>query len=63
VLYLVISGAPEGLPALVTLLQQAGWRVLVYSTPAGTRFADLAELGRLTGEAGPLRVPDAQHRR
>ena len=52
VLYLVISGAPapEGLPSLVALLQQAGWRVLVFSTPAGTRFADLDELGRLTGE-------------
>lgn len=52
VLYLVISGAPapEGLPSLVTLLQQAGWQVLVFSTPTGTRFADLEELGQLTGE-------------
>jgi phosphopantothenoylcysteine synthetase/decarboxylase len=52
VLYLVISGAPapEGLPALVTLLRQAGWQVLVFSTLAGTRFADLAELEQLTGE-------------
>lgn len=55
VLYLVISGAPapEGLPSLVTLLQEAGWRVVVFSTPVGTRFADLDELERLTG--GPVR--------
>jgi phosphopantothenoylcysteine synthetase/decarboxylase len=52
VLYLVISGAPapEGLQALVTLLQDTGLRVLVFSTPTGTRFADLDELERLTGE-------------
>jgi phosphopantothenoylcysteine synthetase/decarboxylase len=52
VLYLVISGAPapEGLPSLVTLLQQSGWRVVVFSTPTGTRFTDLDELARLTGE-------------
>jgi phosphopantothenoylcysteine synthetase/decarboxylase len=52
VLYLVISGAPahEGLPSLVSALQAAGWRVLVFSTPMGTRFADLGELERLTGE-------------
>jgi phosphopantothenoylcysteine synthetase/decarboxylase len=52
VLYLVISGAPapEGLPSLVTLIQKSGWRVVVFSTPMGTRFADLDELERLTGE-------------
>ncbi len=52
VLYLVISGAPapEGLPSLVSTLQAAGWRVAVFSTPMGTRFADLPELERLTGE-------------
>jgi phosphopantothenoylcysteine synthetase/decarboxylase len=52
VLYLVISGAPaqEGLPSLVSMLQAAGWRVVVFSTPMGTRFADLDELERLTGE-------------
>ena len=52
VLYLVISGAPapEGLPSLVTLIQKSGWRVVVFSTPAGTRFADLDELERLTGQ-------------
>jgi phosphopantothenoylcysteine synthetase/decarboxylase len=52
VLYLVISGAPapEGLPSLVSLLQEAGWRVVVFSTPTGTRFADLNELERLAGE-------------
>lgn len=52
VLYLVISGAPapEGLPSLVSMLQAAGWRVMVFSTPVGTRFADLDELERLTGE-------------
>lgn len=51
-LYLIISGAvaPEGAPALVELLQAAGWRVVVFSTPIGTRFADLAELERLTGQ-------------
>jgi hypothetical protein len=51
VLYLVISGAPapEGVPGLVRMLQAAGWRVLVFSTPFGTRFADIAELERLTG--------------
>jgi phosphopantothenoylcysteine synthetase/decarboxylase len=52
VLYLVISGAPapEGLPSLVSMLQAGGWRVAVFSTPMGTRFADLGELERLTGE-------------
>ena len=52
VLYLVISGAPapEGLSSLVLMLQAAGWRVVVFSTPMGTRFADLGELERLTGE-------------
>jgi anti-sigma regulatory factor (Ser/Thr protein kinase) len=52
VLYLVISGAPapEGLPSLVGLLQGAGWRVVAFSTPMGTRFADMDELERLTGE-------------
>src|ERR1700733_979803 len=51
VLYLVISGAPapEGLPSLVTRIQKSGWRVVVFSTPMGTRFADLDELERLTG--------------
>jgi phosphopantothenoylcysteine synthetase/decarboxylase len=52
-LYLVISGAPapEGLPSLVTLIQKSGWRVIVFSTPTGTRFADLDELERLTGHS------------
>ena len=52
VLHLVTSGAPapEGLPSLVARLQTAGWRVVVFSTPMGTRFADLGELKRLTGE-------------
>jgi hypothetical protein len=52
VLYLVISGAPapEGLPSLVTLIQESGWRVVVFSTPMGRRFAELDELERLTGE-------------
>jgi hypothetical protein len=51
-LYLVISGAPapEGLPSLVTLIQESGWRVAVFSTPLGTGFADLDELERLTGQ-------------
>ncbi|HUC25027.1 MAG TPA: flavoprotein [Streptosporangiaceae bacterium] len=52
VLYLVISGAPapEGVPALVDLLRAGGWQVVVFSTPFGTRFADVAELERLTGQ-------------
>src|SRR3974390_2508282 len=52
VLYLVVSGAPapEGMPALVAACQAAGWRGAVFSTPAGTRFVDLAELEHLTGE-------------
>jgi phosphopantothenoylcysteine synthetase/decarboxylase len=51
-LYLVISGAPapEGLPSLVSLVQKSGWHVVVFSTPTGTRFADLDELERLTGQ-------------
>jgi phosphopantothenoylcysteine synthetase/decarboxylase len=50
-LYLVISGAaaPEGLPALVTACQAAGWRIAVFSTPCGLRFTDSEELERLTG--------------
>jgi phosphopantothenoylcysteine synthetase/decarboxylase len=52
VLYLVTSGAPapEGLPTLVERCQEAGWRVLVFSTPMGTRFVDCHMLERLTGE-------------
>jgi phosphopantothenoylcysteine synthetase/decarboxylase len=52
VLYLVVSGAPapEGVPALVGACQAAGWRVVVFSTLAGIRFVDPAELQRLTGE-------------
>ena len=51
-LYLVISGAPapEGIPALITACQEAGWRVAVFSTPFGVRFIDEGELERLTGE-------------
>jgi phosphopantothenoylcysteine synthetase/decarboxylase len=51
-LYLVLSGAPapEGIPALVGMLQRASWRVTVFSTPIGTRFADMAEIERLTGQ-------------
>lgn len=52
VLYLVLSGAPapEGIPQLVSLCQAAGWQVVPFSTPHGTRFTDAAELERLTGE-------------
>ena len=52
VLYLGVSGAPapEGIPALVTACQAARWRVVVFSTPSGTRFIDPAELERLIGE-------------
>ena len=52
VLYLVVSGAPapEGISALVTACQAAGWRVVVFSTPTGIRFVDPAELETLTGE-------------
>lgn len=51
VLYLVISAAPapEGIPALVRALQSDGWSVVVFSTPLGARFTDVAELTRLTG--------------
>ncbi len=51
-LYLVVSGAPapEGIPALIAACQEAGWRVVVFSTPLGIRFIDPAELERLTGE-------------
>ena len=51
-LYLVISGAPapEGIPGLIGMLHAAGWRVVVFSTPFGTRFADAGELERLTGQ-------------
>ena len=51
-LYLVISGAPapEGIPALIAACQEAGWQVVVFSTPLGTGFIDAAELERLTGE-------------
>lgn len=50
-LYLVISAAPapEGFPALVRAVEQAGWRVAVFSTPDGASFADIVELERLTG--------------
>ena len=61
VLYLVVSGAPapEGVPALVMACQAAGWRVVVFSTPTGTRFVDPAELEQLTGEPvrSEYRVP------
>jgi phosphopantothenoylcysteine synthetase/decarboxylase len=52
VLYLVISGAPapEGLAALVKLCQEHGWRVVVFATPMGLRFADVSRLKGLTGE-------------
>lgn len=52
VLYLVIGGAPApgGLPGLVTACQAAGWQVVVYATPMGTRFADVGELEQLTGQ-------------
>ena len=50
-LHLVVSGAPapEGIPALVKYCQAAGWRVLIFSTPAGIGFVDQGELERLTG--------------
>jgi hypothetical protein len=59
VLYLVISGAPapEGVPALIRACQAAGWRVVVFSTPTGSRFVDPAELEQLTGQ--PVR---SEHR-
>ncbi len=52
VLYLVVSGAPapEGLPALVGRCQDAGWQVVVFSTPTGIRFIDAGELEQVTGE-------------
>ena len=56
VLYLLISGAPapEGLPELIEQCQARGWRVLVFSTPAGTRFTDTAALEKQTAE--PVRT-------
>jgi phosphopantothenoylcysteine synthetase/decarboxylase len=63
VLYLVISGAPapEGTSALITACQGAGWRVVVFSTPTGTRFVDVSELEKLTGEPvrSEYRMPGA----
>jgi phosphopantothenoylcysteine synthetase/decarboxylase len=52
VLYLVISGAPapEGLAELVKLCQEHGWRVVMFSTPMGLRFADVSLLEEVTGE-------------
>ena len=57
VLYLVVSGAPapEGIPALVAACQAAGWRVVVFSTPTGTRFIDPAELETLDSDDEPGR--------
>jgi phosphopantothenoylcysteine synthetase/decarboxylase len=51
-LYLVISGAPapEGMPELVSQCQDAGWQVVIFSTPIGVRFIDPGELRQLTGE-------------
>ncbi|MFE3458231.1 flavoprotein [Nocardiopsis aegyptia] len=59
-LYLVMSGAPapEGLPALVRLLQADDWTVRCLSTPMGQSFHDADELAALTGE--PVR---AEYRR
>jgi phosphopantothenoylcysteine synthetase/decarboxylase len=56
VLYLVTSGAPapEGIPALIKRCHTAGWRVLVFSTPMGSRFLDSDTLEQLTGE--PVRT-------
>jgi phosphopantothenoylcysteine synthetase/decarboxylase len=63
VLYLVISGAPtlEGISALITACQAAGWRVVVFSTPTGTRYVDATELEKLTGEPvrSEYRMPSA----
>jgi phosphopantothenoylcysteine synthetase/decarboxylase len=41
------------------MLQAARWRVTVFSTPLGTRFADTAELEELTGHpvASEFRMP------
>jgi phosphopantothenoylcysteine synthetase/decarboxylase len=51
VLYLVLSGAPapEGIPALITMCQAAGWDVAAFSTPSGLRFTDQTEVEQLTG--------------
>ena len=40
----------QGMPALITACQAAGWRLVVFSTPIGTRFVDPAQLEQLTGE-------------
>lgn len=56
VLYLITTGAPapEGIPALVTQCQTAGWQVLVFATPDGSRFLDLPAVQQLTGQ--PVRT-------
>jgi hypothetical protein len=67
VVYLVISGAPapEGISALVGMLQCAGWRVVMFATPLGIRFVDAVELEDLTGEISgtyPSATPSSWHR-
>ncbi|MFC6087380.1 flavoprotein [Sphaerisporangium aureirubrum] len=52
VLYVVVCAAPAAadVHTLVTLAQEAGWRVVVITTPMGARLVDVAEIERLTGD-------------
>jgi hypothetical protein len=65
VLYLGISGvpAPKGLPSLVTLIQESGWRVVVFSAPGGDAVRRPRRAGAADRAAGPLEAPDTGHRR
>lgn len=56
VLYLIAAAAPapEGVQELVAQCQATGWDVLVFATPHGTRFLDIAALEQLTGQ--PVRA-------
>lgn len=51
VLYVVACGSPAAghLSQLVTLAQQAGWRVCVITTPDGRKFIDAPALASQTG--------------
>lgn len=51
-LYVVVCAAPAAsdVARLVELVQDAGWRVCVITTPLGRRFVDVDRLAELTGE-------------
>jgi phosphopantothenoylcysteine synthetase/decarboxylase len=56
VLYLVVCAAPAAadVEIFVRLAQDAGWRVLVITTPMGRRFVDVDRLAAVTEE--PVRT-------